>query len=207
LIEGLGDDAEKLLSAYGGRAAIRLGRLIQSEQRKLPAQVSFVEQVEFFTYAPTRRPGDRVETEDIHGKFDRHNAYRGWAKSMFPLEWFDSSPELEVAIILDTADEVKWWGRLQQGDLTISWGSGQRYNPDFLVSDSEDSRILLEVKADNEMEALDVQAKRESAQKWVNYTNGLPAVESRAEHWSYLLVSESDIKQAKGSWSALKHFG
>jgi type III restriction enzyme len=57
LIEGLGDDAEKLLSAYGGRAAVRLGRLIQAEQKKTPPQVSYDEHVDFITFNPSRRLG------------------------------------------------------------------------------------------------------------------------------------------------------
>jgi type III restriction enzyme len=207
LIDGLGDDAEKLLAAYGGRAAVRLGRLIQAEQRKTPPQVAYDDHVDFFTFAPNRRLGDRNVTNDINGKFDKKKAYSGWKKSLIPTEWFDSSPELEVARMLDETKDLKWWVRLQLGDLTIAWGSGQRYNPDFLVSDGAGNRALLEVKADNEMDAASVLAKRQSAKAWVNYANGLPQVEDRGEKWSYLLVSETDITQAKGSWDALKRFG
>lgn len=207
LIEGLGDDAEQLLAAYGGRAAVRLGRLIQAEQKKTPSQVAYDEQVEFVTFAPTRRLGAREVTDDINGKFEKRRAYTGWKKSLMPTEWFDSTPELEVARMLDETQSLEWWARLQQGDLTIAWGNGQRYNPDFLVADGPNRRTLLEVKADDEMDATAVVAKRQSAKKWVNYANGLPEVESRGEKWAYLLVSESDIDQAKGSWDALKRFG
>lgn len=207
LVEGLGSDAEKLLAAYGGRAAVRLGRLIQAEQKKLPPQVTFSEQVEFFTFDVKRRLGSRCVTDDVNGKFEKANAYSGWKKSLIPIEWFDSSPELEVARMLDETKTLEWWARLQLGDLTIAWGDGQRYNPDFLVSDVPGRRILLEVKADNEMDAVTVQAKRQSAKKWVNYVNGLPEVETRGEKWVYLLVSETDIEQAKGSWDALHRFG
>lgn len=207
LIEGLGSDAEKLLAAYSGRAAIRLGRLIQAEQRRTPPQVSYDEQVDFVTFSPNRRLGSRRVTDDINGKFDKKNAYTGWKKSLISTEWFDSTPELEVARILDETPALQWWVRLQLGDLTIAWGNGQRYNPDFLVSDGVGSRTLLEVKADDEMDAASVVAKRQSAKQWVNYANGLPEVEGRGEKWSYLLVSETDISQAKGSWDALKRFG
>ena len=65
----------------------------------------------------------------------------------------------------------------------------------------------MEVKADNQMLAADVQAKRQSAKKWVNYVNGLEDVQARKERWTYVLVSEADIKQVNGSWDALKRFG
>lgn len=207
LIEGLGSDAEKLLAAYGGRAAVRLGRLIQAEQKKTPPQVSYDEHVDFVTFKPNRRLGDRHVTDDINGKFDKKRAYSGWKKALIPTEWFDSTPELEVARMLDETQTLEWWVRLQLGDLTIAWGSGQRYNPDFLISDGVGSRVLLEVKADDEMDAASVLAKRQSAKQWVNYANGLPEVGKRNEKWSYLLVSETDITQAKGSWDALKRFG
>jgi type III restriction enzyme len=52
----------------------------------------------------------------------------------------------------------------------------------------------VEVKMDNEMTSTDVQAKREAA-------------ESVDATWRYLLVSESDVEMAKGSWRALERLG
>lgn len=57
------------------------------------------------------------------------------------------------------------------------------------------------------MLAANVQAKRESAKPWVNYVNGLEETQARGERWSYVLMSESDITQTKGSWDALKQTG
>jgi type III restriction enzyme len=57
---------------------------------------------------------------------------------------------------------------------------------------------------DKEVEAGDVQAKREAAQRWANHVSAAPVVGKR---WRYLLVSESDVRIAKGSWAALKRLG
>ena len=207
LIDGLGESAQSLLAAYNGRAAVRLGRLVQTEQRKVTPGIGYSSEVNFTKFSPTRSLGTRAETEDLRGEFSRSVAYKGWARSRFDTNWFDSAPERTVALILDEASEVTWWVRLLIGDLTIAWGMGQNYNPDFLVSEGDGVRILVEVKADNQMLAADVQAKRESAKKWVNYVNGLEEVQNRGEIWSYVLVSESDITQTNDSWDALKRVG
>lgn len=206
LAEGLGEDAESLLAAFGGRAAVRLAQTLQAEQRKVTPGVGYVEETGFSTFAAARSLGSRRIDDDLRGTFSRSGAYGQFAKSRYEADWFDSSTERSVALILDETASVNWWLRLLVGDLTIAWGSGQNYNPDFLVAEG-DLRTLVEVKADNQMEANDVQAKRESARKWVNVVNGLEDVLARGEKWSYVLLSESDIAQAKGSWDALKRFG
>jgi type III restriction enzyme len=54
------------------------------------------------------------------------------------------------------------------------------------------------------MMATDVQGKREAAARWAQHVSADPAV---GTIWRYLLVSESDVETAKGSWEALKHLG
>lgn len=207
LIEGLGDKAASLLSAYNGRAAQRLAHLVQVEQKKVTPGVGYVEEISFADFTPTRNLGARVETDNRRGKFSKSLAYKGWKRSRFETDWFDSEPERALALIVDEATEVSWWVRLAIGDLTIAWGVGQQYNPDFLIAETAGIRILLEVKANNQMLAADVLAKRRSAKTWVNYVNGLEDVQARGEHWSYVLVSEDDVDQVHESWDALKRFG
>lgn len=54
------------------------------------------------------------------------------------------------------------------------------------------------------MPTVEVQAKREAAQRWVNYVNDDDQV---YDHWGYLLLAQSDIKASKGSWPSMKGFG
>ena len=54
------------------------------------------------------------------------------------------------------------------------------------------------------MESEDVQGKRTAALRWTNHVND--AAET-AVRWGYLLVSETDLKTAKGSWPALRRLG
>jgi type III restriction enzyme len=63
---------------------------------------------------------------------------------------------------------------------------------------------VVEVKMDKEVASEDVQGKREAAKRWANHVSADPKVRTK---WKYLLVSETDIKTAKGSWDALKKLG
>jgi type III restriction enzyme len=49
-----------------------------------------------------------------------------------------------------------------------------------------------------------VKGKRDAARRWANYVT---ADEKVDVPWRYLLVSETDIDTAKGSWAALKALG
>ena len=95
--------------------------------------------------------------------------------------------------------------RLHINDLPILWNSsGQHYNPDLIAIEHDGTYWLIEVKMDKEVQSLDVQGKRHAARRWVNSVN---ADEQVTCTWRYLLVSESDIDDAKGSWPALKGLG
>jgi type III restriction enzyme len=61
---------------------------------------------------------------------------------------------------------------------------------------------VIEAKADRDLLTENVQAKRRAAQEWANLVN---ADEQVSERWGYLLVSETDLRQAKDDWGALVH--
>jgi type III restriction enzyme len=139
---------------------------------------------------------------DRFSAFSRSVAYEGWKHSMYDLVWFDSATERALANIIDDDDAVAWWARLHLNDLPILWTSaGQQYNPDFQVIEKDGTHWIVEVKMDKEMNAADVQGKREAAKRWANYVNADASVQQR---WNYLLASESDVATANRSWLALK---
>ena len=200
-LEGLGNEAVPVLSANLDRAAARLIRLVESEQRKYMAKPSYEEVVEVTPFEP-KRVTDKDVSADRHGAFSRSIAYEGWSKSTFPLVWFDSSTERTVANMVDSEESVAAWVRLHINDLPILWTSGgQNYNPDLLVIEKDTTHWVVEVKMNKEMETADVIGKREAARRWANHVSADSAVDQK---WKYLLVSETDVATAKGSWRALK---
>lgn len=203
-LDGLGSKAEEVLSANIERAAARLIRLVESEQRRFQAKPTYEEVVELRDFSPTRIT-DKSESADRLGPFARAMAYTGWKRSIFPVAWFDSEPERRVANMVDGDDSVIAWVRLHINDLPILWNSGgQNYNPDLIVIDKDDTHWVVEVKMEKEVKSEDVQAKREAAKRWANHVSADDKVKVT---WKYLLVSESDVQTAKGSWTALKKLG
>lgn len=201
---GLGPSAQAVLSANLDRAGARFIRLVESEQRRFMAKPSYHEVVEVRPYDPVRAT-DRTVSANRHGTFLRTAAYEGWQRSIFPLVWFDSGPERTVANMVDDEESVAWWVRLHTNDLPILWNSGgQQYNPDLIVIEAEGVHWVVEVKMDKEVASADVLGKREAAKRWANYVSADAEVDTT---WRYLLVSETDIETARGSWPALKKLG
>lgn len=203
-LRGLGPSAERVLSGYMDRAAAGLIQLVTDEHRKVATKPTYVEVVELTTFDKIRTP--RPETTfDRYGDFKgkRGIGFEGYLKSLYTQDWFDSSTERDAANILEDAPDITMWIRLQIGDLPILWTQAREYNPDFIAVDTDDTHWVVEVKMDKEMQSADVRNKR-AARRWDNYVSG---DESVGTCWRYLLVCETDVKNAKGSWDALKGFG
>lgn len=202
--DGLDGGAEQLLSAYLERATAQLIALVNAEARRFIAKPRYDEIVKTINFAPVRSNA-RPTTRNRHGPFDRRVAYEGWSRrALYPVEWFDSAPERELANILDEAGGVQHWVRLHRNEMPIVWAAdGRRYNPDFITVEPA-NKYVIEVKADKNVDSYEVQAKGEAAQRWSNIVN---AAQDTDAPWSYLLLSESDIRAATGSWDSLKKVG
>jgi type III restriction enzyme len=202
-LEGMGPQAETILSSYMDRAAGVLLQLVTDEHRKFASKPSYGQVVELTQLGATRI--GRPETlQDRFGAFKKGAGYEGYKKSLYAQDWFDSSPERDVANILEDEDTITSWVRLQLGDLPILWTGAREYNPDFIAVDTDDTHWVIEVKMDKEMSSAEVQGKRDAATRWANHVS---ADEKVSVVWRYLLVCESDVKTARGSWEALKKLG
>jgi len=194
---GLGDHAELILSAYLDRAAAGFIQIVGDEQRRFAAQPHYDEVLELRNFAPLRH-GRPVISADRYGAFKRGVGYTGWQRSLYEQVWFDSATEREMANLMDDTNGIDVWARLHIHDLEIRYDGGT-YNPDFLAA-ANGQRWVVETKADRDLQTENVQAKRQAAQRWANHVS---AAEQVGEQWNYLLVGESDLRQARGDWQAL----
>ncbi|MGB3305504.1 MAG: DEAD/DEAH box helicase family protein [Thermomicrobiales bacterium] len=201
-MDGLGSEAEAVLSAAMDRVAAELIRIVNAEHARYTSQPSYSEVVEVERFTAVRRRRERA-SDDRYGVFERNAGY-AFSKSLYAQDWFDSTPERDVANILDQAAEVASWVRLQRGDLKILWHNAQEYHPDFVVVEEAGPHWVVEVKADRDRRNEEVQAKRRAARRWANYVNADPKTGAA---WDYLLVYEADVVGARGSWQALKAAG
>lgn len=202
--DGLGPNAEEILSANIQRAGARLIRLVEDEQRAHMAEPSYDEVVNLVEFRPSRTT-DKPPTDDRFGPFSSRVAYEGWKRSLFPTNWFDSSPERTVANAVDGDESVSCWVRLLNGDLPILWNDSQNYNPDLFVIETDGMHYLVEVKREKDMSTAEVLGKREAALRWANHVSASPKLDG--VRWRYVLLSESDVLDAKGSWQAMKLLG
>lgn len=201
-MDGLNGGADELLAAYLERAGARLGQIVIAEYRKHVSRPDLDPVVDLVALDHIRT-NTRVVNPDPRALPVRGQAFDGWKRGMYALAWFDSSTERDLALVADNSDLVDVWVRLHQGDLPIVWTEGgNRYEPDFVIAESSGEHLLVEVKADRDMNSNEVRAKRDAARRWAAYANdGLPTGSPR---WSYLLVSETDLREAKEDWAALR---
>jgi type III restriction enzyme len=200
---GLGHQAESILSGYLDRAGAGLIRLVTEEQRKYTTKPKYDEVSELIDFNKIRVSRTEVSPDRL-GAFKKGVGYE-YKKSLYAQDWFDSSTERTVTNVLEDEPAIAYWARLQIGDLPILWTDGRDYNPDLVAVDQAGDHWLIEVKMDKEMTSADVRGKRDAARRWANHVSSDAKV--NGVRWRYLLVSESDVETAKGSWEALKRLG
>ena len=118
--------------------------------------------------------------------------FGGFTKACHALYKFDSKAEKDFATIIDRDKEVLRWLRPAQSQFSIYWNhNSQRYIPDFVV-ETGDSIYVVEVKAENQVENIDVQEKAEAGKKFC-VTASKFNVENRGKKWSYVLIAHTDV--------------
>ena len=120
--------------------------------------------------------------------------FGGFGKCCFHFQRFDSDPERQLAVLLDSAPEtsVLRWMKPADNQFQIEYETGRRYNPDFVV-ETDTEILIIEVKARNELSDTNVLSKARAARRWVYYANQV-AKESDKKEWLYLLVPHDEIK-------------
>lgn len=143
---------------------------------------------------------DQIESRD---EFVRGRVYRGWFKSLFEAESFDSfTGEYVLARLLNTDPHIVWWHRLhRQDDAFIYYNAKDRYFPDFVALDDEGVHWIIEGKDKRGRDDARVQAKRKAAEALVRRLAAEEQYEGQS--WGYLIAYEDDTAEAD-SWKDLK---
>jgi type III restriction enzyme len=137
-------------------------------------------------------PGDRAiwdfRKPVVPAGDTRKHVFGGFRRCCYPYQRFDSNEEREFAVIIEGVSEknVIRWMKPGSGQFKIEYASGQAYEPDFVV-ETATQKLIVEIKAVNEMEDTIVRAKARAASKWVSYAND-HASEIGGKPWAYALV-------------------
>jgi type III restriction enzyme len=119
-----------------------------------------------------------------------------FSKCLYPLQKFDSDTERRFAIILER--EADKWFKPAKGQFQLFYRLGTdqpEYVPDF-VAETSHFVLMVETKARNELEALDVRAKAEAGALWCRHASA-NARSVGAKPWKYLLVPHEQVTEDK----------
>jgi type III restriction enzyme len=120
--------------------------------------------------------------------------FGGFQRCLYPVQKFQSDAERKLAVILER-EALKWF-KPAKGQFQIYYKSGAdnpEYQPDF-VAETADRIFMLEPKALNQMEAPDVLAKREAAERWCQHATDY-AKSHDGKPWSYVLIPHDAIAE------------
>ena len=90
--------------------------------------------------------------------------------------------------------DARRWFKPAKGQFQIFYrlGSGlQQYVPDF-VADTERELLMIETKARNELNTLEVEAKRKAAEEWCQHASAHAATYG-GKPWRYALVPHDTV--------------
>ncbi len=122
--------------------------------------------------------------------------FYGSKKCPYQFQKFDSDPERRFAAIIDSdrMPAVLKWLRPASGQFDIEYDRGRRYEPDFVV-ECVDCKLVVEVKADRDIDDTLVKEKARAARAWIKNANEF-ADEGDGKPWRYILLSDAHITES-----------
>ena len=122
----------------------------------------------------------------------RRHVFQGFAKCCATLQKFDSDDERELACLLEREDSVERWVKPASGQFQIEFNTSQAYEPDFVV-ETAGEKLIIEVKARNEMTDPVVLAKAAAARVWCAHATDYRGT---GKPWRYLLIPDDMITES-----------
>jgi type III restriction enzyme len=121
--------------------------------------------------------------------------FTGSKKSPYQFQKFHSDPERRFAVMIDSEFEkdVMRWLKPGRGQFRIEYQPGKPYEPDFVIETTLE-KLIVEVKADNEMANPIVIEKARAASEWVKHANEF-AAEGDGKPWRYALIPDKAITE------------
>lgn len=126
---------------------------------------------------------------DVSEENIRRNIFTGFKKSIHLHYKFDSNPEKIFAIICETDRDVIRWMRPAPLQFKLYYGSGKRYQPDFVV-ETNNSMYLVEIKGEDRIVDPDVIQKKQRAISYCKLASAY-SVAHGFKPWSHLFIPAS----------------
>lgn len=123
-------------------------------------------------------------------QYIRGMLFTGFQKLVFEAAKFDSDTERRFAILLEDTKDVEKWLRPAPDMLRLyyRYGKGdQEYVPDFIV-ETKNEKLIVEIKALNDMDDPAVEAKANAAVAWCERASTLGG-----KPWRYVLIPHDAV--------------
>jgi len=120
--------------------------------------------------------------------------FRGFEKACHFEYKFDSKTEQDLAFILENDKQVIKWLRPSPNQFRIYWDhNSKRYEPDFII-ETADTIYMLETKMSTQVDALDVQAKKQAAEKYCKHATDYTS-QNGGKPWKYGIIPHSSVSR------------
>lgn len=120
--------------------------------------------------------------------------FRGFQKACHFEYKFDSKTEQDLAFILENDKQVIKWLRPSPNQFRIYWDhNSKRYEPDFII-ETADTIYMLETKMSTQVDALDVQAKKQAAEKYCKHATDYTS-QNGGKPWKYGIIPHSSVSR------------
>ncbi|GGZ93414.1 DEAD/DEAH box helicase family protein [Novosphingobium arvoryzae] len=205
-------DVENVALAHGKMLAQRIFAQMKLHYRETPADYQASKTRSFRTLQPQHYSHAASKLLPLTQAATPLSAtpsfvFQGGAKSPYQFHKFDSDPERRFAVLIDSAFEkdVLRWLKPGYNQFRIEYQSGKRYEPDFVV-ETVSEKLIVEIKAENQMTDPVVQDKARAAKEWVKHANQFVA-EGDGKTWRYALISDQAINESATLAGLLAKFG
>ena len=142
-----------------------------------------------FTYVGEILPLHQAPADK--GKIAQY-VYGGFIKCAYPVQKFHSDTERILATILER--DARRWFRPVAGQFNIYYRAGvtqPEYIPDFVAA-TANLNLLIETKAEKDMEASDVKAKADAAVIWCKNASAY-STQNGGKPWRYVLIPHNAV--------------
>lgn len=187
---------EQMRGHYRQTPAEYRAKLVRSFRALQPQQfaVSYAKQL------PLARAANPLSTTPSH-------TFYGSRKSPYLYHKFDSDTERRFAVLIDGDFEtsVERWLKPGRGQFQIEYLPGKSYEPDFVVETTTE-KLIVEIKAANEMDDPVVVEKSRAARAWISHANDF-ADASGGKRWRYALVPDGAMTESATLGGLLAAYG
>ena len=119
--------------------------------------------------------------------------FSGFSKCLYRVQKFDSDSERKFAVICENDPKILKWFKPSIGQLKIYYGRGETYYPDFVI-ETDEMKLICEIKAENEMQDEAVIAKAKAVTVWCEHASK-HELEHHGKKWGYLLIPHTNLSE------------